>query len=318
VRSAALIAVLLVALAASPVVPRTASVSAPSLTPGDTWTYRTNTRLGAGLYLDGHVTLTVVEHGNISVEGAAYNAYRMSVSGTGTAAGNFSTDFGTTPASGSWVLTGQEVFESAGLKTIMTVLDLEANGTLHTSPVQLPFRLSVQNTTTYRIVEDGWRFPHAVGDSAVVRLALNFTEDFRLFYGLPTTPVHTAGIVWSNVTYTLETETTVDTPAGTFDSFRISSSYPDGTRDRAYYAPAAGSDVRRESYTGNDTSPVSTTELVTYRYQALEPARFFGLTTSDWIIVVALIAVASVPVIVLFRWQTRSKPPPGPPPPPNR
>ena len=195
----------------------------------------------------------------------------MSVTGSGTAAGTFSTHLGLTPASGRWLLTGEESLESAGLKVVSSVLDLEANGTFRTSSLPIPFLLSVQNTTTFRFFDDPWRFPAEIGNTSVVTGQMNFSEDSRLFYGFQN-QTHTAGRVWWNVSYALETAIAVDSPAGHFDAYRIRETTPDGSYAQSYYAPATGNDARTESYNG--TSRVATNELVSYRYQALEPRRF--------------------------------------------
>ncbi len=298
------------------------TVTAPLLTPGDTWTYRTNTSLAADFFLDGQVTLTVRDHGTFTVEGTLYDAYRVDVSGAGTATGNLTSDVVSAPASGAWVLTAEETIESTGMKTVASVLDLEANGTLHTSPIPLPFHLRVQNTSAYRVIDDPWRLPLSVGATGVVRSELNFTEDFGISVGIPTPPIHSAGLAWTNVTYTLEAQAVVDTPAGHFDAFRIRQAFPDGTYDQLFFAPAAGNSVRTEMYNGTGTQPVATTELVSYRYQALEPARFLGLTTSDWAIIVLVVLAAAVVVgaalVVFIVHQGRSRrtlPPPGTSPP---
>src|SRR5213594_4338893 len=143
-------------------------VSGPRLTVGDFWTYHTNTSLAAGFYLDGEITLGVVGQGPVTIEGASYDAVRMSVTGSGAAAGTFSTYLGVTPASGRWLLTGEETIEPAGLKVVSSLLDLEANGTFRTPSVSIPFLLSVQNTTTFRFVNDTWRFPAQIGNESVV------------------------------------------------------------------------------------------------------------------------------------------------------
>src|SRR5437667_325911 len=204
--------------------PASGSLSGPLLTVGDSWTYRTNTSIGGAFFLGGDVTVTTTGKGLQSVDGIMYDAVRFSLSGAGTANGTVASQFGPTRASGNWVLSGSEVFESAGLKLVSSVLDLEASGTLHTAPVAFPFQLSVQNTTTFRIVEDSWRFPLGIGNSSVVASRMNFSEDSRFFYGLQTTPSHTQGSLWWNVTYALETPVAVDTPAG---------GRPRRTRDRA-------------------------------------------------------------------------------------
>ncbi len=83
-----------------------------------------------------------------------------------------------------------------------------------------------------------------------------------------------------------------------------------------FFAPAAGNSVRTEMYNGTGTEPVATSELVSYRYQALEPARFLGLTTSDWAIVLVVVAAAVVVLSFFLRRQMRrTVPPPGNSPP---
>lgn len=287
-------------------------VSGPRLTVGDFWTYHTNTSLGGGFYLDGEVTLQVASEGPATIEGSPYDTVRLSLSGSGAASGAFSTRLGTTPASGRWLLTGEETLESAGLKVVSSVVDLEANGTFHTQPVGISFLLSVQNTTTVRLFDSNWRFPIRIGNVSVVTGQMNFSEDFRLFYGFQT-QTHTSGRAWWNVTYALETAMAVDAPAGHFDAYRIRETAPDRSYVLLYYAPATGNDVRTETYNG--TSKVATNELVSYRYQALEPTRFLGLTAIQWEVVAVVAAVAlCLAVVGWIRIRRRSLPPDtGPP-----
>jgi len=287
---------------------RGVAVSGPLLSPGDSWTYRTNTSIGGAFYLVGDVTLGTKGSERVSVDGTTYDAVRFTLSGAGTANGTVATQLGPVRASGSWVLSGNEVLESAGLKVISSVLDLEASGTLHAEPVAIPFQLSVQNTTTFRIVDDSWRFPLEIGNSSVVTRQMNFSEDFRFFYGLQSTPLHTQGSLWWNATYTLEAQVAVDTPAGNFDAYRIRQATPDGTYGLFYYAPATGNDARTEAYNG--TTEVATSELTSYRYQALEPARFLGLTATDWAIAGTAVAiVVGAIAIVWLRRRRHSRPP---------
>ena len=287
---------------------RSLAVSGPLLSSGDSWTYRTNTSIDGAFYLVGDVTLTTKGGERVSVDGTTYDAVRFTLSGAGTANGTVATQLGPVRASGSWVLSGNELLESAGLKVISSVLDLEASGTLHAEPVAIPFQLSVQNTTTFRLVDDSWRFPLEIGNSSVVARQMNFSEDFRFFYGLQSTPLHTQGRLWWNATYTLEARVAVDTPAGHFDTYRIRQAAPDGTYGLFYYAPATGNDARTEAYNG--TTKVATSQLTSYRYQALEPARFFGLTVTDWAIAGTAVAiVVGAVAIVWLRRRRHSRPP---------
>lgn len=296
---------LVIALLTGVVATPSGKVDAPRLTVGDSWTYHTNTSLGPAFFFDGHVTLTVTGMGPVTVEGATYDAVRTSVSGAGTATGTVSTPVGPTPASGTWLLAGQEVLESAGLKVVSSVLDLEANGTLHTQPVAIQFKLTIQNSTTYRLEDDAWRFPLVIGNSTLVGSQMNFSEDIRLSYG---SPVQARGRAWWNVTYSLETQIAVDTPAGRFDAYRIRELDPDGSYSLVFYAPATGNNARTETF--SRTSEVATSELVSYRYQALEPARFLGLPLDDWAIAGVIGAAAGS---VAAWWWVRRKRPPVPP-----
>lgn len=291
-----------------------AVVNGPLLTPGDMWTYRTNTSLAAGLSLGGRVTLTVTAHGASEVEGRMYDAYVMSVSGSGTAAGTFATQFGSTQASGDWTVTGREVIDARGLKILSTVLDLEANGTLHTNPIPLPFALSVQNTTTYRLDADLWQFPLTVGMTSVVTSRMNFSEDFRLvYYGFSQPPTHLAGLAWWNMTYGIEAAVGIDPPAGHLDAYPIRETYADGSATVSYYAPVAGNHARTEAH--NRTSPVGTADLVSYRYQALEPPTFLGMTSDRWAIVALVIGAVGIVFVWWYRRRKRPVPMFGSPPP---
>ena len=290
-----------------------AVVNGPLLAPGDTWTYRTNTSLATGLALDGHVTLAVAAHSSTEVEGRTYDAYVMSVTGSGSATGTFATQVGSLQASGEWTVSGREILDAHGLKILSSVIDLEANGTIHTNPIPLPFALSVQNTTSYRLEGGPWQFPLTVGTTASLSSRMNFSEDFRLvYYGASLTPTHVAGLTWSNMTYDIQAAVGIDTPAGRFEAYPIRETFADGSFTVSFFAPVAGNHARTEAHNG--TSTVGTADLVSYRYQALEPPTFLGLTTDRW----AFAAIGTVAVgIALVWWYRRRKRPaalPGPPP----
>jgi len=303
------IAALLILPTAAPSSP--AVVNGPVLTPGDTWTYRTNTSLATGLSLDGHVTLTVTAHGATEVEGRTYDAYVMSVSGSGSATGTFATRVGSMQASGEWTVSGREILDAHGLKILSSVIDLEANGTLHTNPIPLPFVFSVQNTTSYRLEGGSWQFPLTVGATASLSSQMNFSEDFRLVYGVGPTPTHVAGLAWSNMTYDIQPGIGIDTPAGRFEAYPVRETYADGSFTVSFFAPVAGNHARTEAHNG--TSTVGTADLVSYRYQALEPPTFLGLTTDRWVL--AAIGIVAVGIALVW-WHRRRKRPaalPGPP-----
>jgi len=313
-RTIALGAILALLLAAFAGPNPTTAFDAPGLRPGDSWTYRTNTSLAAGFFLEGTATLAVMARETRIVEGVTLDVYRMSLNGLGTAAGTFTTDFGSTPATGSWILTGEDLFETRGLKVVTSVIDLEVNGTLHTEPAPLTFRLSVQNTTTLRLLENTWQFPFNVGDSGTMTARSNFSEDFRLFYGFPTTPIHSEGVGWRNVTYEAEGQVTVDTPPGRFETVRVRHTHEDGTYILSYFSPAAGNDAKSETY--NESAQLGSAELVSYRYQALEAPRFLGLSSTDWATALAVVAATTAVALLWIRHRRRRgfTPPLEPPP----
>jgi hypothetical protein len=287
-------------------------VNGPLLAPGDTWTYRTNTSLATGLSLDGHVTLAVAAHNSREVEGRTYDAYVMSVSGSGSATGTFATQFGSLRASGEWTVSGREILDAHGLKILSSVIDLEANGTIHTSTIPLPFVLSVQNTTSYRLDGDPWQFPLTVGTTASLASQMNFSEDFRLvYYGVSPTPTHVAGLTWSNMTYDVQAAVGIDTPAGRFEAYPIRETFADGSFTVSFFAPVAGNHARTEAHNG--TSTMGTADLVNYRYQALEPPTFLGLTTDRWAF--AAIGIVAVGIALVWWYRRRKRPDalPGPP-----
>jgi len=280
-------------------------VEGPALAPGDTWTYRTNTSLATGVALNGLVTLTVTGHAATEVEGRSFDAYILSVTGAGTASGTFALrSGGSTQASGAWTLSGRQIVDARGLKILFSVLDLEANGTIHTNSIPLAFQLSVQNTTSFRIDSDPWQFPLTIGATSQVARQMNFTEDFRLVYfGGGPNPSRTAGVIWWNASYSIEAATSVETPAGHFDAYPIRESEPDGTETVSFFAPVAGNHARTEARNG--TTQVGTADLVSYRYQALEPPTFLGLTMDRWAFVT--IGAAATTVLVVWWFCRRRK-----------
>src|SRR5439155_21094108 len=126
-----------------------AVVNGPLLAPGDTWTYRTNTSLATGLSLDGHVRLTVTAHGATEVGGGTYDAYVMSVSGSGSATGTFATQFGSRRASGEWTVSGREILDARGVEILSSGIDVDANVSLYSRPSSFPCWLRCLNTSAY-------------------------------------------------------------------------------------------------------------------------------------------------------------------------
>ena len=281
----------------------------PAWTAGDFWTYRTNTTLTPGLNLTGTATSTVAGIQATAVDGSTVEAFRVVLSGSGTAAGTVSTSSGNVSVQGTWILTGEERFEPTDLHPVYSLLDLSVNGT-YLSVV--PFSIRVQNTTTFQILADGWAYPLPVGGNGSLKVGYDFVQDV---YGIGGTTFHQNGTGQWALEFSLGPPTSVATPAGTFTAYPELETWPDGSSERAWYAPQVGNDVRTETFDagGNRTSETS---LVAYRYQALEAPTFLGLTATEWVVVGAgvVVVVAAAWLIRRSRKKKTSLPPGGKPP----
>ncbi len=277
-----------------------ATLERPSWTPGDTWTYTSNTTLLPGLNLTGTGTSTV--HGRVSmtVGGSTINAYDVLVTASGSAAGTVSNSNGTFTLAGQWILTGEERFDPVSLQLLYDLYELDVNGTAN---VVFPFTARLQNTTTYEILSSDWRYPLAAGMNGNQTIRYNFTRDF---YSSLYPHIHQEGVGDWSVAFLVAAPTRVATPAGSFDAFPITETWPDGSVDRMFAAPQVGNNVRSESYDahGNRTA---VSALKVYRYQALEEPTFLGLTLLGWGVVGAVIAGAVVVVIVARRMRRKKQ-----------
>lgn len=271
----------------------------PTWTPGDWWTYETNTTLTPGLNLTGEVTSTFQGNAPLAGPGVGAQAYDVLLSGSGAASGTVAASVGQVSVQGSWILTGEERFDPSTLQPVYSLLDLSVNGTYLG---QLPFSIRVQNTTTFEILAGDWQYPLAVGSRGSLTLGYNFTQDIHGSLGMD---VHDEGTGQWTVGLAMGSPASQVTPAGTFLVYPVTETWPDGSRERSFPSPQAGNDVRTESY-GPNGNLSAVTRLVSYRYQALEPSTFLGLTALQWGIGVAVLAAAVV-AIVAFRWTRRRR-----------
>ena len=267
------------------------SVDRPSWTAGDFWTYRTSAIPIPGLNLSGTATSTVSGMIPTRSGGRTVDAFRILLTGEGTAMGNVSTRNGTFFVSGTWTLTGEERFEPQNLHPVYSLIDLRVNAT-----VPIPFYTRVQNTTTYDVLADGWQYPWAVGTSGNVTLRFNTTQDA---YN-PAGHAQDNGTGVSTIGFSLAAPVSVNAGAGTFDAFPLLQTYPDGSWQLLYYAPAAGNNVQTEAH-DRDGHLTSRDTLVAYRYQALESSSFLGLTAIQWAVVAGIAGVGIAAVFLMCR-----------------
>lgn len=278
------------------------SIDRPTWTPGDFWTYRTNTTLTPGLSLSGEATSTVAGTLPSAVDTSPAGSYRVVLTGSGTATGFVTTQNGSVSIRGRWTLTGEQRFEPDNLRLVYNLVDLSVNGT-YGYIVPVPFSLRFQNTTTFHILQPGWRYPVDLGTTGIVAVAYNFSQDV---YSPTAGHFHDNGTGQSDLAFRVENMTTVTTATGSFGVFVIREDALDGTVERAFYSPAVGNDARTEGYdAGGNLTSVST--LLAYRYQALEAPTFLGLTAVQWAVVGVVLAAAAVAVTIVLRRSRRRR-----------
>lgn len=290
--------------------PRAAGgADAPAIRVGDAWTYETDTTFEEGFRLDGRATFTVDARRTVTVERTDHaDALLIQAQGEGTIGGSVPLNGGRVPVSGTWDLVGEQVLESDGLKIVSSFLELAAQGV--TQPFHQPFTLRVRNLTTFAILDDSWRFPVDVGDEGSVRSRANGTEEITFRYLSFENTTNTNGTEERTLLYRVEGRSDVDTIAGRFDAYEIRETWPDGRYDLLFFSPTVGNNVRTVSF--NETGEeVATTTLVSYRYQALEPPTFLGLTAGGWTIALAVAAAGSAAAVwILHHRRARRGPPP--------
>ncbi len=300
---------LAVAVAASAAGASTA-LDRPAWTVGDFWTYATNTTLTPGLSLTGEVTSTVQGRIAVAAGPTTVSAFRVVVQGLGTAKGSVSTSSGNVAVHGTWILTGEERFDPTSFQPLLNLLDLSVNGTYQNF---VPFSIRVQNTTSFQVLADDWQYPLVPGATGNVTAAYNFTQDF---YGPSGMQAHSNGTGQWTFGFAINGSQPVSTTAGTFEAFRVTEAWPDGSTEVSFPAGQVGNDVQTESY-GPEGNLTSVTTLTGYRYQALEPPTFLGLTALEWSALAAAAVAGAVAVILVRRIRRHRVRPPGGGPPPD-
>ncbi len=270
------------------------TVPRPSWSVGDFWSYRTNTTIATGFNLTGEATYTMKGTQPFNEGGVTIQADRLDLSGAGTASGYVTVGNGSVAVRGQWILTGEELLEPTDLHTVLSLADLSVNGTY---AIGVPFDLRVQNTTSFEILSDGWTYPLSTGSQGDLVVAYNFTQDIR---STVTGDDHANGTgVWT-LRYGMSDGVSATVPAGNFLTYPITETWPDGSAARSFFAVEVGNSVLTESY-GPDGTLAAISVLTSYRYQAMEPATFLGLTGTQWAIVGPAAAVVAAATVLIWR-----------------
>ena len=282
-----------------------AALDRPSLTVGDVWTYQANSTLGGGLIVNGTMTTAVSARETDSVLGVSVPVFRLTLTGGGSASGRVDVPGFSGSVSGSWVLAGQELLETSELKVVSSVLDLSVNGTYQGF---ISFSFRIQNTTDFQILQDGWNYPLAPNSVGDLRTNAAYTQDIYVS-GVRN---RTSGSGEWTIAYSLGSLERLTVPAGTYDSYPVRETWPDGTVTVRDLSATVGNAVRIRNF--NATGALLASEsLLSYRYQAGEPTNLFGLTLVQWVALGAVVAAAVAVVLVLRRWRKGAPSPRGPP-----
>jgi len=274
------------------------AMEAPAWSPGDFWVYRFNSTFERSVFLNGTLRAEVQQLANVTVRGVPQDVFVVDTGGSGTLEGVFPTPLGDLPAAGSWNLTGEQLFATASRKIVKTLISIAAAGQV--GILDLPFTLLWINSTSSRVIRDEWTYPVPMGFSGDVTLNASMAEDVFLQFGT-NPPLNTSTLVDAEVTFavSLLSKSTAAVPAGTFETYVVRESWPDGGTERFDYAPAAGNNARTQTFNSSGAE-VTRTELVAYRYLAGEAQ------PSLVPIIVAGLAIA-VAVVVLAMWTARRR-----------
>ena len=277
------------------------SMGAPAWSAGDFWLYRFNSTFEGSVFLNGTLRAEILGISNVTVRGLAQDVFTVDTGGTGTLEGLFPTPFGNVPAKGTWNLTGEELFATGSRKIVKTLIDITAAGQV--GILNLPFNLLWTNSTSNLVVRDGWTYPVPVGTSGNVTLNASMAEHVFLQFGTnPPLNTTTVGVTEVTVAVSLSSKSNASVPAGTFETYGVRESWPDGASERFDYAPKAGNNARTRTFNSTGAE-VTRTELVSYRYRAGESPD--PLATILIGAVVAIAVAAALTVLWISRRRRR-------------
>ena len=250
--------------------PLPTAMEAPAWSPGDYWEYRFNSTFENTVFLNGTVRADILSVANRTIRGVPQDVYVVPTAGAGSLEGAFSGFNASVPVSGLWNLTGEQLFSTTSRKVVKSLIDITASG--QAMILNVPFTLVWINSTSSRVARDDWVYPVPVGFTGTVTLNSSLSED--IFLQLDSNPpLNFTSSVEAQVAFTasLPAISRVTVPLGTFDTYTIRESWPDGSREEFEFAPQVGNNARTTTYNASGAE-VSRTELVSYAYRAAAPS----------------------------------------------
>ncbi len=247
-----------------------AAVAGPEYHLGDRWVYDMTLRK-AGFTLDGVLTQTVESQETLAVGGGTYDAWVTSLSASGTMVGSLAPlgpDLGN--ATGTFVLTGEEAYETTGLKPVRTVMSVSASGLVELLGNLTAFTLYLNNTTTNEILSDTWLYPWEEGGTGTLVVNRNATESITFVVGGDPQPLQTWDAGTVTTIFSAGTLVSLATPAGTLDVLPVAAAVSDGSSSDDRYAPDAGGTADRTVYDPLG-QPAMELSLLSFSYEGPEP-----------------------------------------------
>jgi len=276
---------------------------------GDYWTYDASATVPlmfANVAVNGTTTYTCVDQSALEIEGTSYPVNVMRISGgkSGTA------DFMGIQVS---VTLGGYIYETQdGMGIAKSDIFTWMNTTIGTSSFPLVYRNETEVLTAYTpAMLSGFR-PSTVdaGDSWVETVASTTTTTKRVngtMQGSPDTQTETLAF---NFVASSSMEI-VTTPAGKFESLRITATVSDGSSVVYWWSSEVQNFVKEDTYETGSATPVATMVLKDYK---IGSAVNFALVAAmgGIVLVVALVVLA---LVMLKKRKSMRYQPPQPPPP---
>ncbi len=265
--------------------PARASTAAPTWTAGDYWVYNVTgfsfgTSSGSGTQ-----RMDVVGQESVTVGGTAYTAYHLKVNITVTVTTGSTTTTISVPGD-EWL----RVSDFAPVKSTMSIS---------------LFGLTINDVIT-NTPPPGLQWPLTNGAT--------WTDSYMMTTRSLLGSITTTTFSNNTAAYTVQPDTNVTVPAGTFAVTPLKEAAPDSSYNLTYWSSVAGAPVREDTV---DVFGSTTTSLVlkSYNYQASASASglFLGLPLLAWIAIIAVIVIV-VAAVVFLRMRKPRAPQAMPPP----
>ncbi len=208
----------------------------PTYHVGDEWKYTmTETKQG----MSGTITIKITGSTTVTANGIDYDVWSVKQEGNGTISSG--------AMSGTWTITNAVEYNTkSDLATVKHVMNMNMSGTYGT----YPFSASTHNETTYNPPIGGPKTIHVGDQGSINSTATSYEAMHMEVSGHPELTQDTSKNSTYNASksYICLNKETVTVTAGTFDTYVIKSTSPDGSYSMNYVSSKVGAEVTSESY----------------------------------------------------------------------